>query len=158
MKIDHSNIKHILLLGLGCGSMAKVLYNQFPSARITGVEIDKKMIEIGKKYFELKKINKLKIVISDAYRFIKSSRKKQCYDLIVSDLFIGCETPKSALDTHFLKMIYQILRDDGIFICNCSYNQEHKAQTDNFLKKVTGLFPKVKTVIKYPNFIIRAYK
>jgi len=35
---------------------AKIISEKFPNAKITGIEIDPMMVEIGKKYFGLEKI------------------------------------------------------------------------------------------------------
>lgn len=79
--------KNILILGLGCGSAAKVISKKFPTAKITGVEIDPVMIKIGKKYFGLGKIPNLKITCADALNFVKKTKQK--FDLILVDVYVG---------------------------------------------------------------------
>lgn len=151
-------VKRILILGFGAGSMVQILNNHFPHAQITGVDLDPEMIKIGNKYFGLADVENLKIIISDAYQYVYKILKKKNFDLIVSDLFIGCETPIFVYRNEFLKMIYQILTPKGIFICNCSYNKEHKMQTDNLVRQIYLIFPNVEKLIKFPNLIIRAKK
>src|SRR4030042_2787740 len=60
-----SPVTKILILGLGAGSVAKIIHNFFPKAKMTGVEIDPMMIEIGKKYFDLSTVKNLKVDIKD---------------------------------------------------------------------------------------------
>ena len=43
----------ILILGLGCGTAAKIFSQKWPKAKIVGVEIDPEVIRVGKKYFGL---------------------------------------------------------------------------------------------------------
>ena len=62
----------ILILGLGCGSMAQVLSGHFHHAEIVGVDIDKTIVDLGRKYFGLGKIKNIKVVIADAYEYLKS--------------------------------------------------------------------------------------
>ena len=45
------SIKNVLILGLGAGTVAKVISEKYPSAKIVGIEIDSSIIDIGKKYF-----------------------------------------------------------------------------------------------------------
>ena len=79
--------KSVLILGLGCGVAAKLISQKFPNALITGVEIDPVMIDVGKKYFDLGKIKRLKIICEDAKVFLKKNKKK--FDLILVDIYIG---------------------------------------------------------------------
>lgn len=79
--------KNVLILGLGCGIAAKLISKKFPNALIIGVEIDPVMIEVGKKYFDLEKIPKLKIVCKDAKTFLGKNKKK--FDLILVDVYLG---------------------------------------------------------------------
>lgn len=85
-KININNIKNILILGLGGGTVAKLLRKKYPNAKITGVEIDSVMIELGKKYLDLEKYN-IDIKIIDAFKFLKTSRKK--YGLVIVDTYLG---------------------------------------------------------------------
>ncbi len=71
LKQIHSSqltIHSILVLGLGGGTLAKLLRKKYPDAKITGVEIDPIMIELGKKYLDLDKYN-IDIKIADANNF-----------------------------------------------------------------------------------------
>ncbi len=85
--IQGEHLRNVLILGLGCGSVIKPLRQKFPHCHITGVEIDPEIIKIGKKYFSLSKISKLKIVCEDANDFIKKNKKK--FDLVIIDLYKG---------------------------------------------------------------------
>lgn len=89
-------INHVLILGLGGGTLAKLLRKKYPNAKITGVEIDPVMIELGKKYLDLDKYN-VDIKIEDAIKKIPklnakggySNSKTQTYDLVIVDLYNG---------------------------------------------------------------------
>lgn len=154
--INTINIKNILLLGLGAGSMIGVLDKYFPKSMITGVEIDEQMVNIGKKYFNLKNYPDLKIVISDAAKFINEDNNN--YDLIVSDLFVACKAPNFLISEKFISQIHNHLTDKGIFIGNFSQLQDYNAQTQNTLSNLKKIFPRVNPINKYPNLIIQAFK
>lgn len=77
--------KKVLILGLGCGTLVKLISKKWPRAKITGVEIDPVMINLGKKYFRLGEFPNLKIILSDAREF-KPTRP---FDLVLSDTYIG---------------------------------------------------------------------
>ena len=99
-------LRNVLILGLGCGIAAKLLIKKFPQAKITGVEIDPVMIEIGKKYFNLLDI---KIKITDAKKFIKTTKQK--FDLILVDTYLG---GKQVL----LKNLKNVLAKEGVVLVN----------------------------------------
>src|SRR3990170_5760994 len=71
-------IPTILVLGVGGGTVIHLLHKRYPDAHITAVDIDPKMIEIGKRFFALGTIPNLSLVVADAEKFIK---KKTHFDL-----------------------------------------------------------------------------
>lgn len=94
------NIKSVLILGLGCGTVAGIVGQKWPKAKIVGVEIDPVMIGLGKKYFGLGRISSLKIVNQDARDFIKSTNRK--FDLILVDAYIGNKKKNIVVPQGFL--------------------------------------------------------
>lgn len=104
-----SRILKVLVLGLGCGSATKPLRQKFPNCYITGIEIDPKMIAIGKKHFNLSKIPNLKIILTDAKIFLKKNREK--FDLILVDTYLGGTQI-------FLKNLEKFLTKDGVILVN----------------------------------------
>ena len=47
------DIYHVLVLGLGGGTIAKLAILVWPYTKITGVDVDVKIVNLGKKYFAL---------------------------------------------------------------------------------------------------------
>lgn len=77
-------LKNVLILGLGCGTLVKLISQKWPLARITGVEIDPIMISLGKKYFGLDNYKNLKIVLGNAKK-----QKLSGFDLVICDAYFG---------------------------------------------------------------------
>lgn len=109
------NINSCLVLGVAGGSLIKVLRQKHPDCEITGVEIDKIMIDLAKKYFNLDKC-KANIVIADAFDYVKANKKK--YDLIFVDLLVGRNPPTKLSSAEFFRNIKKKLNKDGIVIIN----------------------------------------
>lgn len=149
----------ILILGLGGGSLVKLLNKKFDNAKIIGVEIDPLMIDLGKKYLELEKAKNLKIVISDANRYISqySSNKRRerevsdgssrtlfsnnnLFDLILVDLYQGDKVPKFLENKLFLKNIKKILTKNGIVVFNRLCYKNHIFEAEIFLDKLRKIF------------------
>ena len=70
-RIKDKDITKILVLGLGAGTLAKLLRRKYPNSKIAGVEIDPLMIELGKKYFKLEDF-KININVKDNQIALKS--------------------------------------------------------------------------------------
>lgn len=160
-------IKNCLVLGLGCGTVAELLAEEWPRIKITGVEIDKKMIEVGRKYFNLDKTPNLKILIKDAISIVQGSRplgfarlqepgtvgqarrsgrakfKIQNFDLILVDLYLDQEFPRKAESEEFLNNLKEILAKDGLIIFNRLNFGKHRKRTEEFLTNIKRFFPKV---------------
>ncbi len=130
-------IKSVLILGLGGGSVATLIRDYWPKAKITGVDIDPLMVGLGKKYLGLGKID-IDIKISDAYDF--SGGK---YDLVLVDLYNGDKFPEKFGDEKFLKMVKKNLSKGGAAIFNRLYGPEHRTAAMRFGKKLEKEFGKV---------------
>lgn len=138
--------KQCLILGLGAGTLAGLTAETFPRAAITGLEIDPKVIELGKKYFGLEKIPGLKIIEANAFKAINDLRLAN-YDLILVDLYLGQEFPAQAGSREFLGKIKKHLTPGGVAIFNhLNYNRVHRQKADRFGQKLAEVFPVVKGV------------
>src|SRR3989344_388669 len=85
-----------LILGLAGGTVVKLVKKFWPDAKITGVDIDPVMVELGRKHLGLNK-NNVSVQIDDAYEYLKNSRTPKLqnskYDLVLIDLYVGDEYP-----------------------------------------------------------------
>ena len=116
-KIDLKNIKSILLLGLGGGSVIETLRNDFSySKQITAVDIDPVIIEIAKNEFNLNSFDQLEIVCEDALQFMKTNQRH--FDLIIIDLFIDIEVPKPFMKLSFWQDVVNASSTNGSILFN----------------------------------------
>jgi spermidine synthase len=129
--------ENILILGLGGGTLAKLLRKKYPKAKITGVEIDPIMIELGKKYLDLDKYN-IDIKIQDAFIFLKNNKNKK-YDLLIVDTYFGDKVaeiagsdPAMAEITVFNRLYFGDKRPDTVRFGN---------NLEKIFKKVTWFYP-----------------
>lgn len=132
-KTCDSVVKNILILGLGGGTVAKLLRKKYPIAKIVGIEIDPIMIELGKKYLDLDKYN-IDIKIGDAIKFLEKNTKK--YDLVIVDTYLGDK-------------VVEITRLDlampaGTIIFNRLYYGDKRPDTVRFGNRLEKIFSKVK--------------
>lgn len=128
-------VQSILILGLGGGTLAKLLRKKYPEAKITGVEIDPMMIELGRKYLDLDKYNiDIKICDANTYNLLPKT-----YDLVVVDMYSGDSFPKEFESEEFLKKLTKF----PTVIINRLYFGEKRPDTVRFGKKLEKIFSKV---------------
>lgn len=155
IRLDHDS--RVLILGLGGGTIAKLLTKKFGPIAIDGVEIDPIMVELGQKYLDFREKN-VKIIIDDAKNFIKDARFK--YDLVCVDLFSHGDVAVGTESKIFFEDIKQIISKNGIVVINKIFtnNQDLKKYVD-FLHEI---FSKtdillVRGSVRTDNVIVYAY-
>lgn len=135
-KIPLKEIENCLILGLGGGSVAGLIRKKYPSAKITGVEIDPVMVSLGRKYLGLGN-GHVEIIIQDALKY-KTGQK---FDLVVIDLYKGQTFPKQFETKEFLQKIHSVLSKNGVAVLNRLNNVD-----EGFEKKLKKVFKSVKVV------------
>jgi spermidine synthase len=78
--------RQLLILGLGGGSAARVARALAPRAKITGVELDPKVVCAARRWFDLDELG-VEVVQSDALQYLERTGKR--FDVILEDIFIG---------------------------------------------------------------------
>lgn len=136
----HPKLQTCLILGLGGGSAAKWVRNLWPKAKITGVEIDPVMVELGTKHLGLGN-NNVVIIIADAYEYL--SKIKNNFELILVDVYQGDEVPKKFESLKFLNNLKNHISEKGIVVFNRLYFGERRPEAMKFGKKLEKLFSKV---------------
>jgi spermidine synthase len=126
------SMSDILVLGVAGGSVIKTLVDEIDfKGKITGVEIDPKIIEIANQYFKLNEITNLEIVIDDAFEFVLKT--KSTYDLIIIDVFQDTLMPNFLFETFFTNRIGMLLNSKGFLLFNtmCLSN-EHEIRNEKY--------------------------
>lgn len=155
-KLKSLKVQSVLILGLGAGSAARLVNRFWPSAKITGVEIDPEIIKSGSRYFRLNEIKNLEIIIADASQWIKKNYPLDArrYDLVLVDLYFGDQAPAACETQAFLKRIKTFLASGGIAIFNRLYYREKKKQTDEFVEKLNQIFPHLDYIYTPSNLLL----
>ncbi|MBI4991254.1 methyltransferase domain-containing protein [Candidatus Gottesmanbacteria bacterium] len=140
-------IKNCLILGVGGGDVIKIIRKYYPEAVITGVEIDPIMIDIARKYFNIKSSDKLKIIHADAFAWIKLEKKK--FDLIIFDLYLGKFNPPNARTISFLDDLKKLSNDRGFILYNAHY-QNDEEEYERLLKDCHIVFRHAELLLSSP--------
>ena len=153
---DFQEIKNVLILGFGAGSVAWILQKEnWCVCQITGVEVDATVIALAKKYFRLDRIKNLDLHITDAADFISVDKNR--YNLIVIDMFIDHRTPEKFLTAEFLESMQVHLLPQGIILFNyLLYDFEARKRSVEFEKNFRHFFQQIQklTYRRQPKNII----
>lgn len=111
------DFKKTLMLGGAGYSYPKDYLLEYPEATMDVVEIDPKVTELAKKYFNLKDDARLKIYHEDGRVYLNKTPEK--YDVIFGDAFSShYSVPYQLTTQEAVRKKYDILADDGAVILN----------------------------------------
>lgn len=134
-KYDFSSrkVENVLVLGFGAGSVASLLRKEGQlTCPITGVEGDKVVIKLTKKYFDPEQYSPLELIHGDAFEYIMNTKNR--YDIIIVDIFIEDNVPERFMKSDFIQKLNDVLSNDGILFYNKMVN------TSNQKKEVEKLY------------------
>lgn len=154
---DLTKDSRVLILGLGGGTIAKLLTNKFGPIAIDGVEIDPLMVELGQKYLDFKEKN-VNIIVEDALKYLKDSRYK--YSLIAVDLFSHGDVAAEAESREFFEKVKQILTPEGVVVINKIFSSKEELQS--YVDFIGEIFAKtnvwvVRGAVSIDNVVVYAY-
>lgn len=127
LNIGFENIKHmhhILVLGVAGGSVIKTLVDEIDyKGKITGIELDEKVIDLANVHFGLEQIKNLNIIHHEAFEFVLKTKLK--YDLIIVDIFQDTTMPGFLFENFFQNRLTEILNLNGYILFNTMILKEH---------------------------------
>jgi SAM-dependent methyltransferase len=132
MELDLLDIKKVLVLGFGLGSVPTILEKVFEkNYNYTGVEIDSKIIDLANKYVLPEIASTISLVCDDAKNFV--AHCKETYDMIAIDLFIDDKVPIAFEQVEFLEKIKNMLTPDGVLLYNrLAFNKKDLSDSKTF--------------------------
>jgi spermidine synthase len=106
----------ILMIGLGGGVLPRFLNEVYPDIAIDVVEVDARVTELARRYFNFKESPHLRVFEDDGRAFVKQRSRK--YDMVFLDAFKGGSVPFHLKTVEFYREIVQSLKEDGILVTN----------------------------------------
>jgi spermidine synthase len=111
--------QHILMVGLGGGSIPKALAALYPNASVDIVEIDPAVVEVARDYFDFRPTEQMHIYVQDARVWGKRAAfRARRYDLILLDAFNGDYIPEHLMTREYLSETRALLDDGGVLVSN----------------------------------------
>ena len=133
----------ILVLGNGSGTYATQCERYFPNVTVEGVEIDGKITELAKKYFELPA--DVKVTTYDGRAFLNAVDTK--YDVIMVDAYQDITIPFQMSSVEFFTLVKDHLTDGGVMVVNMNMKADREDGINRYLADtIAKVFPAVYTV------------
>jgi len=86
LALPPSRRRSVLVLGLGGGSVARLVRAIAPAARVVGVEFDRDVVAAAQRHFGLDALG-IEVVCDDARAVLMRERRR--FDLVIDDVFVG---------------------------------------------------------------------
>ena len=131
------DVKNVLMLGSGIGSMVRVLRSNGFDPRCTLVEKDKVVLQWAMELFEWERYNNIEPVCNDAQVFMEQNTGK--FDLIFIDIFNSRVVPDFVTTERFLDLCHYSLMPGGHLAVNYIIN--YKPDWDKVKQLFTRIFP-----------------
>ncbi|WP_245938029.1 spermidine synthase [Williamsia limnetica] len=107
-----------LHLGAGACTLARYIAATYPDARQVAVDIDQRLTELVREWFDLPRAPLLRLRVGDA-RAVTESLTDSTRDLIIRDVFAGTRTPQALTTIEFTQQVRRVLAPGGIYVINC---------------------------------------
>ena len=118
--------RHILMVGLGGGSLVKFCHRHLPQSRITVLEISAEVIALREQFHVPPDDARLRIVHADAADYIAAAPGSA--DVILVDGFDAAGMPQALGSASFYGACRRALRDGGVLVANLlSYDPQYAA-------------------------------
>lgn len=123
-----------LILGLGGGSIAKLMTRRWGPLPITGVERDPEIVRLARREFGLDDLTHLTIVTADAFVWIRASVER--FDAICVDLYVAGKLAHGTLGAAFLRDVRRLLAPAG----EVTFNLWRSAYLDDQTRRIAAYF------------------
>ncbi|QNG20478.1 spermidine synthase [Rhodococcus triatomae] len=112
-----------LHLGGGACSLARHVAAVYPQSRQVVVEIDGKLAELVRTWFDLPRAPRLRIRVGEA-REVTESLTEATRDLVIRDVFAGEVTPEPLTTLEFTRHVRRVLAPGGMYVVNCGDHRD----------------------------------
>ena len=111
--------QRVAILGNAAGTTARAYGRFFPEAELHGVEIDPKLEEIGRRYFDMDSAEHLSVFTEDARPWLR--RSSGGYDVIVVDAYRQPYIPFYLATREFFDLARERLAPGGVVVVNVGH-------------------------------------
>ncbi|MCC9144125.1 MULTISPECIES: fused MFS/spermidine synthase [unclassified Arthrobacter] len=107
-----------LHLGAAACSLARYFSAVYPGARQVAVELDGRLAELVRGWFDLPRAPLLRLRVGEA-RAVTETLHEDSRDLVIRDVFAGAKTPVPLTTAEFTAHVARVLAPGGVYVVNC---------------------------------------
>ena len=133
-------VKNMAIVGLAAGTTAKQATAVFGAIPIDGFEIDPKIIQVGRAYFDMNEPNLKAIAVDGRWGLEHSSSK---YSLIGIDAYRPPYIPSHLTTQEFFQIVRDHLTEDGVVAINVGRSPNDRHLIDDLAATLHTVFPSV---------------
>ena len=131
MAVGQKQDPNVLILGFGSGTYALSCRKYFPSAKVEGVEIDRKIIDLAYDRFFLPENDaNIKVVEFDGRAYLRTAGK---YDAVMVDAYRDITIPFSLSTVEFFKEVKEHLTPNGVVVINMNMRSQKENSINQYL-------------------------
>lgn len=132
-----------LILGMGTGTYANQCRRYYGNMAVEGVEIDEKITDLARAYFELPE--DVKVTTYDGRAYLNAIDGK--YDVIMVDAYQDITIPFQMSSTEFFTLVRDHLTEDGVMVVNMNMRGSGEDSINAYLADtISSVFGEVYTV------------
>ena len=118
--------RHIAQLGLGAAALTKCCYRQFPTAKVTAIELNPHVIQACYDYFKVPANDeRLQVIEMDAMDFVMDERHHGTLDILQVDLYDAAAEAPALGSPAFYQACADCLTEDGMLTVNLFGNPDN---------------------------------
>ncbi len=131
--------RHVLMLGLGGGSLVKFCHRNLPTTRLTVVEIDANVIALRSHFHIPPDGSNLRVIHADGARHVADmAGTEERIDVLLVDAYDRKGIAQSVAQPEFFENARRVLSDDGVFVMNLAAYESDCATHLRVIRSVFG--------------------
>jgi spermidine synthase len=135
-----ADVRSMAIIGLAAGTTARQAAAVYPSIQIDGYELDPRIVDVGKKYFD-EDLPDLIIHIGDGRWNLEQSPNK--FDIIAVDAYRPPYIPPHMTTREFYQICYDHLSDHGVLAINVGSVPGDRRLIDGLATTMAAIFPSI---------------
>ncbi len=138
--VSPQDVKSMAIVGLAAGTLARQATQVFGQIPIDGYEIDPKIIEVGRKYFEMNEPNLHAIALDGRWGLEHSTKR---YSVVALDAYRPPYIPWHLTTREFFQIVYDHLDENGVMVINVGRAPDDRRLIDGLVGTIQSVFPSV---------------
>jgi spermidine synthase len=138
-----SDIQRVAIVGLAAGTTARQMTAVYGDIPIDGYELDEKIVEVGRQYFDMNMPN-LNVIIGDGR--LNLERSEHQYDIIAVDAYRPPYIPAHMTTREFFEICASRLTENGVLTINSASVPGDRRLINGLATTMATVFPSIYTV------------